>query len=296
MADILVNITLVIIMVGIGMSLTFKDFGNVFIHPKSILTGIFSQLLILPGLAFSLACLAPVSIYSKIGILLIALCPVGTTSNILVHLFHGNTALSISMTIVNSLMSPFTIPFVLAMASVFLAGGQASVSISFLESFLHILMMVILPALAGILLRRFQPNIADFISKPLKWLLPLLLLVVFSIKIFFGGGDEDSSSLSEPLSLREILVFCPYVLALNILGMYGGFLVAKVFRLEKPSCLTVAIETGLQNTALALSVATTMSHSYEVQKPILVYAMLTFFTALIFCLIHGSLNPERKKS
>ena len=116
MADILVEITLVIIMVGIGMSLTFNDFKNVFLYPKSILTGIGSQLLILPLLSFCLAYFSPLNVYGKLGIVLIALCPVGTTSNILVHLFKANTALSISMTIVNSILSPFYIPLFIMLA------------------------------------------------------------------------------------------------------------------------------------------------------------------------------------
>ncbi|MCQ2253299.1 MAG: bile acid:sodium symporter [Bacteroidales bacterium] len=286
MVDVLVNITLVIIMIGIGMSLSFKDFGNVFLYPKSIFTGIGSQLLILPLLALSLAWIAPVSPFAKLGIVLIALCPVGTTSNILVHVFKGNTALSISMTIVNSIMSPFIIPSMIALAAAFFVNGTADVDISFVDSFVHILLMVILPALSGLLIRRYFARIADFMERPLKWILPLLLLVVFAIKIFWGGGSNAESSPCNPLSIDEILLYTPFVLALNILGMYGGFGIAKIARLDSPSQLTVAIETGLQNTALALSVATTLPNSCIIERPVLVYAMLTFFTAVIFCLIH----------
>ncbi len=289
MADLLVNITLIVIMVGIGMSLTFGDFKNVFVYPKPIFTGIGSQLLVLPILAFSLAWIAPVSVYAKLGIVLIALCPVGTTSNILVHIFKGNTALSISMTIVNSILSPFTIPAVIAVASTFFTDNGASVEMSFAESFTHILLTVILPALCGLLIRRYIPSIANALERPLKWILPLMLLIVFSIKIFLGGGDGKANSCGA-LSMNEALILMPFVIGLNILGMYGGFFIAKINHLEKPSQLTVAIETGLQNTAMALSVATTLPHSCEIEKPALVYAMLTFFTAVVFCLIHSDVR------
>ena len=287
MADLLVNITLIVIMVGIGMSLTFGDFKKVFVYPKPIFTGIGSQLLVLPLLAFSLAWIAPVSVYAKLGIVLIALCPVGTTSNILVHIFKGNTALSISMTIVNSILSPFTIPSVIAVASTFFTDNGASVEMSFAESFTHILLTVILPALCGLLIRRYIPKIANALERPLKWILPLMLLIVFSIKIFWGGGNANSCGA---LSMNEALILTPFVIGLNILGMYGGFFIAKFNHLEKPSQLTVAIETGLQNTAMALSVATTLPHSCEIEKPALVYAMLTFFTAVVFCLIHSDVR------
>ena len=283
----MVNITLIVIMVGIGMSLTFGDFKKVFVYPKPIFTGIGSQLLVLPLLAFSLAWIAPVSVYAKLGIVLIALCPVGTTSNILVHIFKGNTALSISMTIVNSILSPFTIPTVIALASTFFTDNGASVEMSFAESFTHILLTVILPALCGLLIRRYIPSVANALERPLKWILPLMLLIVFSIKIFWGNGNANSCGA---LSMDEALILTPFVIGLNVLGMYGGFFIAKINRLEKPSQLTVAIETGLQNTAMALSVATTLPHSCEIEKPALVYAMLTFFTAVVFCLIHSEVR------
>ena len=288
MADILVNITLVLIMAGIGMSLTFNDFKNVFVYPKSILTGIGSQLLILPALSFCLAYLAPVSAAEKLGIVLIALCPVGTTSNILIHIFKGNTALSISMTIFNSMLSPFSIPFFIAVAVSFFVNEESNVSMSFSESFAHILLTVILPAFCGLMVRRYFTTVADYLSRPLKWLLPLMLLIVFSIKIFLGNNETGCT----PMTMDEILKLAPFVLLLNILGMYGGFLIAKLSRLDKPSQLTVAIETGLQNTALALSVAATLQGACEIEKPALVYAMLTFFTAIVFLLIHSGMKVK----
>jgi BASS family bile acid:Na+ symporter len=232
-------------------------------------------------------------VYGKLGIVLIALCPVGTTSNILVHIFKGNTALSISMTIVNSILSPFTIPTVIAFASTFFTSNGASVEMSFIESFTHILLTVILPAMCGLLVRRYIPKIANALERPLKWILPLMLLIVFSIKIFWGGNNTNSCGT---LTLDETLILTPFVLGLNILGMYGGFFFAKINHLNKPSQLTVAIETGLQNTAMALSVATTLPNSCEIEKPALVYAMLTFFTAVVFCLIHSEVRIKDIKS
>jgi BASS family bile acid:Na+ symporter len=120
-----------------------------------------------------------------------------------------------------------------------------------------------------------------------------MLLIVFSIKIFWGGNNTNSCGT---LTLDETLILTPFVLGLNILGMYGGFFFAKINHLNKPSQLTVAIETGLQNTAMALSVATTLPNSCEIEKPALVYAMLTFFTAVVFCLIHSDVRLKDIKS
>ena len=275
-------------MVGIGMSLTFNDFRKVFVYPKSIITGIGSQALLLPATSFLLAWLVPADGYIKLGIVLIALCPVGTTSNILVHIFKGNTALSISMTIVNSLLSPLTIPFFITLAAAFFinVGTTDSVDISFASSVVDILVMVIIPAAVGLLVRKYLPNVAQKCEQPLKFILPAMLLVVFSLKIFVGGNGNGCT----PLSLSEIIKLSPFVLALNIIGMYGGLFIAKFFKLDKPSQITVAIETGLQNTALALAVAATLPNGCVIEKPILVYAMFTFFTAVVFLLIHSDVK------
>ena len=288
MIDLLVSITLVVIMIGIGMSLTFNDFKNVFVYPKSIITGIGSQALLLPATSFLLAWLAPLNVYEKLGIVLIALCPVGTTSNILVHIFKGNTALSISMTIVNSLLSPLTIPFFITVAaSIFInQQTQGAVDISFVNSVIDIIVMVIIPATIGLMIRQYAPKIAEKCEKPLKFILPAMLLVVFSLKIFVGGNGNQCT----PLTLNETLIITPFVLALNVIGMYGGFFIAKIFKLNKPSQITVATETGLQNTALALAVAATLPNGCLIEKPILVYAMFTFFTAVVFLLIHSDVK------
>ncbi|MCQ2973512.1 MAG: bile acid:sodium symporter [Bacteroidales bacterium] len=286
MSNLLVNITLIIIMLGIGMSLSFNDFKNIFIFPKNIFIGFCSQILLLPLLAFSIAFLAPIEPLQKLGIVLIAFCPVGTTSNILIHLFKGNTALSISMTIVNSILSPFIIPIFISIATSLFCSKAENVNISFWESIIHIFFMVILPAFCGVLLNHFFPKIVNSCQKILKFLLPLLLLVVFSIKIFIG----DDNSICSPITLHEAIIVAPFVILLNILGMYGGFFISKIFCLEKPSQLTVAIETGLQNTALALSISAILTGGCIIEKPILVYAMTTFFTAVIFLLIHSGLK------
>lgn len=285
MADILVTATLILIMFGIGMSLTFGDFKNIFKVPRDLFTGLAAQALLLPVTAFALAYFAPLKPEFKIGIVLIALCPVGTTSNILVHIFKANTALSISMTIINSLICPLTIPILTSLAAVMFIDSEAHTTVSFIDSVVHVLLNVILPASAGLMVRKYFIFIADKLKKPLDILMPILLLAVFTIKIFFNDNDA-----SQPLSIHETLIILTFVAALNIIGMYGGYWIANITKLKKASRLTVAIETGLQNTTLALSIASCMPYSSEVEKPILVYAAITFFTAVIFLIIHSDVK------
>jgi len=275
--NILVNIALGIIMFGLGLSLSFADFKNLFKVPKPIIIGYLSQIILLPVISFSLAYLSNLPDAMKVGLVIIAICPVGTSSSLIIHLFKGNVALSLSLTVINSLTAPFTIPIFTNLALFFFMKQSADISLSMLDSIIHIGLNIIVPALLGIIVRQYFLEFALKSEKKLKYILTLILLLVFSLKIFFGG-DENTAGLT----FSEVLYIAPFVLGLNIIGMYSGFLVAKIFNLELKNKITVAIEVGLHNTALALVVAGTMLKNYEMEKPILVYAMFTFFTAMIF--------------
>lgn len=275
--DILVNIALAIIMLGIGLSLTFSDFKNLFIRPKTLLIGFLSQIILLPILSFSIASISGLTPEMKVGIIIIAICPVGSSSNLIVHIFRGNVALSISLTILNSILTPVSVPFMTNLALNHFLGASADISLSYTDSLVHIFLIVLIPVFLGILIRHYKQNFAIKFEKPLKYILPLILGIVFTLKIFFSESDSGRNLL-----FSEIIRIAPFVLALNILGMYGGYYFARTFRLARRFRLTIAIETGLQNTALALLIAGNLLNNFEMEKPILVYAMFTFFTALIF--------------
>jgi len=275
--DLLVNIALGIIMFGIGLSLTFNDFKELFKFPKAIFIGLISQIIILPLLSFSIAYISNLSNEMKIGIIIIALCPVGASSNLIVHLFKGNVALSVSLTIINSILTLFTIPFITNIALYTFLNQLSEIQLSAIETFIHLLINVIIPAALGIAINHYFPIISKKTKKPLNFILPTILGLVFTLKIFFGN-DENSLSLQ----FSEILKITPYVLSLNVIGMFSGYYIAKFFKQKPTNRITIAIEVGLQNTAMALVIAGSLLNNYEMEKPILVYAMFTFFTALIF--------------
>ncbi|MBN2892195.1 MAG: bile acid:sodium symporter family protein [Bacteroidales bacterium] len=277
MIDLFVNIALAVIMLGIGLSLTFKDFKNLFSKPKPIFVGFLSQIIVLPVLAFSISTISHLPDAMKVGIVIIAICPVGASSNLIVHLFRGNVALSISLTIINSLLTPITIPLITNFALRMFMNENADIQLSFWNSISQIGLNVLLPAFIGILIRHYNHIFAKKLEKPLKYILPLILGIVFTLKIFFG--DENASN---SLTFRDVIEIAPYVLGLNIIGMFAGYYIARWNRLARRYRLTIAIEVGLQNTALALLIAGNLLNNYTMEKPILVYAMFTFFSALLF--------------
>lgn len=278
--DILINAVLAIIMLGVGLSLTVNDFKNILVFPKAIITGLSIQLFGLPLLAFIIAWFSNIPLEQKVGIVLVSTCASGASSNLITHLVKGNVALAISMTSVNSFITLLSVPFIVNMALLFFLGQETSISLPYLQTIIQIFMVTILPAAIGVFIRRINTNFAIFMDKPLRIILPILLCCVFAIKIFAGKNQGGSG-----ITTGEIFNIFPFVLALNILAMTVGYLVAKLVKLEYKVQYTIAIEVGLHNTALALLVAGTILRNHEMEKPAIVYAMFTFFSAILFIFV-----------
>ncbi len=277
--DILLNAVLAIIMLGVGLSLTVQDFKNILLFPKAIITGLTFQLFGLPLIAFLIAHLAGLPPEQQVGIVLVSTCASGASSNLITHLVKGNVALAISMTTLNSILTLFSVPFIVNLALLFFLGSGSSIQLPYVETIIQIFMVTIFPASLGVIIRKWKSSFAGRLDKPLRIILPILLATVFSIKIFAGKSQGGSG-----ISTQEILTIFPYVLALNILAMLAGFLFAKLVKLNFKDQFTISIEVGLHNTALALLVAGTILKNHEMEKPAIVYAMFTFFSALLFIL------------
>jgi bile acid:Na+ symporter, BASS family len=275
--DILVNVVLAIIMFGLGLSLTIHDFKQILVYPKAILTCLSVQIFIIPLIAFCIASISGLHPEQKVGIVLISVCASGASSNLITHLVRGNVALAISMTTINSFITLLTLPFVVSMALFMFLGRESEITLPVAETILQIFLVTIVPASLGLYIRHIFTRFAISLEKPLKFILPLFLGVVFTFKIF-GGENQGGSGIT----FSDALHIFPFVLLLNILAMTIGFYISKLIRLEFRNQFTIAIEVGLHNTALALLVAGTILQSPEMEKPALVYAMFTFFSAFLF--------------
>jgi BASS family bile acid:Na+ symporter len=278
--DILVNAVLAIIMFGLGLSLTLKDFKHIFLNPKAIITCLSVQVFVIPLIAFCIALLSGLNPEQKVGIVLVAVCASGASSNLITHLVKGNVALAISMTTLNSFITLLTLPFIVSMALLLFLGKESQITLPVGETVLQIFLVTIVPASIGLYIRKMQEHFAIKMERPLKFILPLLLGVVFTLKIF--GGEKQGGS---GITIADTLRIFPYVLLLNFLAMLAGYYISKLMRLNFRNQFTIAIEVGLHNTALALLVAGTILQSPEMEKPALVYAMFTFFSAFLFIYI-----------
>jgi bile acid:Na+ symporter, BASS family len=275
--DILVNVVLAIIMFGLGLSLTLHDFKQILVTPRAIITCLSVQIFLIPLIAYFIALLSGLSPEQKVGIVLISACASGASSNLITHLVRGNVALSISMTSLNSFITLITLPFIVSLALHLFLGKESEITLPVAETIIQIFLVTIVPAAFGIYIRNKYTRFAISMERPLKFILPLILGVVFTLKIFNGENHGGTG-----ITFLETINLFPYVLLLNALAMVVGFFIAKLMRLSFRNQYTISIEVGLHNTALALLVAGSILQIPEMEKPALVYAMFTFFSAILF--------------
>lgn len=278
--DILISLVLALIMFGIGASLTIKDFKTMFAERQAFFTGLGFQMLFLPIFAFLIAFFSDLSPEWKVGLFLVSICPGGTTSNFISYITNADTALSIALTSINSLLILLTIPLLSNFAIDFFIEPQSFVAVSIIETFFQVLFILILPAFLGVLLNEKASPFTKKIQQPLKYINTILLALVFAIKLF---GNENSGGSG--ILTQEILSLLPYCLFLHIVAMLLSYGFAKFTGINNIRSTTIGIEVGLQNTTLAILVAGTLIGNNEMTKPALVFAMFSFFTTLGFAVL-----------
>jgi len=278
--DILVNAVLAFIMLGLGLSLNADSFKNIFIHPKPLTVALLLQIIGLPIISFSIACFSGLQDEVKVGIVIVSVCASGASSNLVTHLFKGNVALAISMTVLNSIITLITIPLVVNLALMAFLGYTTEIKLPVIETMLQIFSVSIFPASIGVLIRKLRPSFAKSMESPLKIVLTLLLGLVFTLKIFLGESKGGTG-----IQITEVLEILPFLLLLNICAMLLGFYGSRLFKVSYANQFTTAIEVGLHNTALALLISGTILKETAMEKPAIVYAMFSFFTAVIFTFV-----------
>jgi BASS family bile acid:Na+ symporter len=273
-------------MLGLGIGLKKQDFQHLFDQPKSLAIGLFAQMVILPLFAFLLVYDANLSPEFKVGVMILSICPGGVTSNLVSYFVKGNVALSVSLTVLNAILTLFTIPILVnVFLGYFFEGSQQFVGVKLpvLGTMVSIFMVTVLPAAIGMLLRvQLGQKRVVKIQKYINIILPVLLVMVFGFKFLGNTGESNDFS-------TEIGLLTPLTIGLNVGSMLLGFLAGTPFQLSFKNRITIAVEVGLHNTALALLVAGEKLGSSEMEKPALVYAMYSFFVTYLisYLLVRG---------
>jgi len=275
--DVLISVVLAAIMFGLGLSLTLSNFKDIIKFPRAFFVGLASQMIFLPAIAFVILLFADIPGPFKVGIMILAACPGGTTSGFVTYLLKGNVALSIALTVINSFLTLFTIPFIVNFSLKYYLHQEVEIHLPFFESVTQIFLITLLPAILGLFVRKTKPLFATSIQKYLKFILIALLAMVYTIK-FFAGDQHGGSGIT----VDEVRTILPYALIFNILCFVFSIGFGKLTKLKIRDAFTIALEVSLHNTTLALLIGGTFLQSQDMIKPALIYTMFSFWTAIIF--------------
>ena len=274
----LLPIALGVIMFGIGLNLEFVDFKRVFTQPKAIFAGLFGQLFLMPLIAFFIAFFAPIDNVFKVGLVLIAACPGGTSSNIVTYILNGRIALSVSLTSINSFLILITIPFYINWASELFLEQSNEFSLSFLATAKEIFLTVLIPTLLGAYVNfKFYDKLYK-LKTYLKFILPAILFVVFSLVLLNENNNES-------LNLSDYFPVLFFALLLNVTVMFVGFYFSKFIGINHKGRYTVAVEMGLQNSALAIFIASSVLNNVSLGVVAVVYGGFSFFSTLLIAFV-----------
>ncbi|MFP3860157.1 MAG: bile acid:sodium symporter family protein [Bacteroidales bacterium] len=266
---------LIVIMFGIGLALEKKDFENVILYPRAILIGLVAQMVLLPAIAFLLVFFTSLPPIVKVGFILIASCPGGSSSNLVAHLLRGNVALCISLTALNSILILFTLPLIVNLGLLAFIGETHEIQLPLSETILKIFYTTLIPTFAGVYIRHMNLNLAMKMEKPLRVIMTVLLFSVFATLII-----SEEQNTGEGVS-RYTYLF-PYAITLNLVAMAAGYFFSRKMGLDNRNNYTISIQVGLQNSALAIFVANSLLGNREMTMVAVVYSSFTFFSTLLF--------------
>jgi BASS family bile acid:Na+ symporter len=265
-------LSLIIIMFGMGLSLRMRDFAAVFLRPKAIIIGLVCQLIVLPIVGFTLIKIFTLQPDIAIGVIILAACPGGPTSNLITHLANGDTALSVSMTTACSFITLLTIPFIINLGLQEVLGAGTSIQLNILQTILQVFIIVIVPIALGMLLKSKHPIFSLRMQKPVKrasgifFVVVLLAVIIKERELLFSSLDEAG------------LVS----LSLNLVTMAIGYGLGYLFKLSLKQRISITIEGGIQNGTLGISIATILLNNTAYAIAPAVYGIIMFLTAGLF--------------
>ena len=265
-------IALALIMLGLGLGLKVEDFTRVLKNPKDFIVGLFCQLIILPVVAYLLIIILKTPLELALGVMIIAAAPGGVTSNVLTKFANGDVALSISLTAIISLISIISVPLIIFQSAALLGVTNISQEITMTGIALKMALVVTVPVILGMILKKFLSNFASAFEKKSKKISIILFVLVLAGAI-----------LAEKQNIVDYFIQAGTItLTLNIVMMVLAFYIAQLLGTGNAQKKCISIECGLQNGTLAIFIATTLFGGGIYLIPASTYSLIMFATSLIF--------------
>ncbi len=273
-------IALAFIMLGLGLGLSTRDFLRVINNPKDFSVGMICQLILLPIVAYILLLILRLPVELALGLMIIAAAPGGVTSNVLTKFANGDVALSISLTAVGSLISIFSVPFIVFSSAKLLGVTNLSSDITMTGIALKMALVVTVPVILGMIIRKFAENFISSNINVVNRITGILFIVVFA-----AIWIEERENIISYLGQAGLAV-----LILNLVMMTLAFYIAKGFATGIPQRKCISLECGLQNGTLAVFVATQIFNDVAYMVPTAAYALIMYITGFIFIYILKNSN------
>ncbi|EMJ97789.1 sodium Bile acid symporter family protein [Leptospira alstonii serovar Pingchang str. 80-412] len=276
-------VALGIIMLGMGMTLTIDDFKRIFILPKAVITGLTLQLLLLPIVGWTIASVSGLPGELAVGLMLLAICPGGATSNLITHLAKGDVALSITLTAITSCITALSIPLLLNLSMFHFLGAGKTIRLDIPQTILQIFLITVLPVSIGMILNAKKPELSRKFEKTVK-----ILSGIFLVLIIAGAIVRERQNI-----VPFFIQVGPASLALNLITMVLGYLGATLMKVTHSQRTSITIEVGIQNGTLGITIASAILNNPVMAIPSAIYSLIMFATGAIFSVwMHGI--PDQK--
>ena len=273
-------LALALIMLTLGLGLTGQDFLRVIKQPRDFIVGLICQLILLPIIAFILIKVFNSPLELALGVMIIAAAPGGVTSNVLTKFANGDVALSVSLTAIISLISILSVPLIVFKSADLLNISNITNEISMIAISMKMFLVVTLPVLIGMLIRKFATNFIMMKSQLIERISVLLFVIVFA-----AIWIEEWENIIGYIQQAGLIT-----LVLNILMMFVGYYVAKFLASGVAQRKSISLECGLQNGTLAVFVASQLFNDIAYLIPTATYAIVMFITSIIFVFIVRKIN------
>ncbi|MCL4268904.1 MAG: bile acid:sodium symporter family protein [Anaerolineales bacterium] len=282
LSNVVLPLAIVIIMVALGMTLTTADFRRVFTQRKQVLIGLLCQLVLLPILGFIVAGVFALPAVYAISIILLAAAPGGATSNLIVHAADGDRALSVTLTAISNMLAWFTIPFLLGIAYTTYGSGTLDIDFPVVDTMIQVAVLTVIPVIIGMAVRNWRPEFAEKTKRfsrifaTIFLFLVILALVIQNWDVIVNDGPR----------------FAPAFIVLNVAALVIGYIVPKLVKIDEVQTVTIAIETGIQNSTVAITVALTILNNNEMAVIPGLYAIWMYVTGFALAFLMARRNAS----
>lgn len=280
-SSVILPVAIAIIMVTLGMTLTIADFKRIVTQPKPVFIGLFCQMLLLPLLGFAVAGIFALPAIYAISLVLLAVSPDGATSNLIIHAGDGDRALGITLTAITNMLAFLTIPFGLGIAYNLYGTGALDIDFPVLDTMIQVAVITLIPTLIGMGIRQWKPDFAENSKRWSKTFATVFLFLVIAALIIQNWD----------VIVRDGPRFAPAFIVLNVASLIVGYFVPRFLKVDYIQSMTIAIETGLQNSTVSITVAMTLLNNNEMAVIPGLYAIWMYVTGFALAYWMARRNP-----